>query len=72
MKQSILKKILILPAFLVFLSILAHSSFSQINADVVREGNLRFEQSIVNLRTTVEDGMNYLDNIDNNYLTKME
>ena len=71
MKQSILKKILILPALLVFLSILAHSSFSQINADVVREGNLRFEQSIVNLRTTVEDGMNYLDNIDNNYLTKM-
>ena len=41
------------------------------NSNVLKQGSLRFEKSIVNLKTTIEEGMIYLDNIDNNYLTKI-
>ena len=36
-----------------------------------KEDNFRFEQLIVNLRTTIEEEMIRLDNIDDNYLTKL-
>jgi len=71
MKPLFLKKMTTPPVFLMFLLITSHTVFSQTNSMIKKEGNLRMEQLIVSLRTTVEEGMISLDNIDDNYLTKL-
>ena len=71
MKRLLLKKITILPILLTYLLFTSYSVFSQTNSNVLKKSNLRFEQLIVNLRTTVEEGMIRLDKIDDNYLTKL-
>ena len=71
MKHSIFKKTAILPILIIFFLNISNPASSQTNSNVFKEGNLRFEQLLVNLRTTVEERMTYLDNIDSNYLTKM-
>ena len=71
MKHLFLKKITILPILFTFLLFTNYSVFSQTNSSVKKEGNLRFEQLFVNLRTTVEEGIKRLDKIDENYLTKL-
>ena len=71
MKHLLLKKTIILALLLTHLLFTSYSVSSQTNLNVLKEGNLRFEQLIVNLRTTVEEGMIRLDKIDDNYLTKL-
>ena len=71
MKQSLSKKTLVfLISTLIFL-LFTKFAFSQLNSNVLKQDSFRFEQSIVNLKTTIEEGMNHLDNIDDNYLTKI-
>ena len=71
MKQSLSKITLVfLISTLIFL-LFTKFAFSQLNSNVLKQDSFRFEQSIVNLKTTIEEGMNYLDNIDDNYLTKI-
>ncbi len=71
MKYSILKKMAILSIFLTFFLNIAISAFSQTNSNNEKEGNLKFERLITDLRTTVSEEVNHLDNIDDNYLMKM-
>ena len=71
MKNFLVKKTTMLLILLTYLMFTSYSVFSQTNSNVLKEGNLRFEQLIVNLRTTVEEGMIRLDKIDENYLTKL-
>ena len=71
MKYSILKKMAILSILLTYFLNIALSAFSQTNSNVEKEGNSKFEQLITDLRTTVSEEINHLDNIDNNYLMKM-
>ena len=71
MKPLFLKKMTILPVLLMSLLLTSHIVLSQTNTTIKKEGNLRLEQLIVSLRTTVEEGMISLDNIDDNYLTKL-
>ena len=71
MKQSLSKITLVfLISTLIFL-LVTKFAFSQLNSNVLKQDSFRFEQSIVNLKTTIEEGMNHLDNIDDNYLTKI-
>ncbi len=58
MKNLLLKKMIILPAFITFLLSTSHSVFS-------------FEQLIVNLRTVVKEEMARLNKVDNKYLTRL-
>ena len=71
MKHLLLKKIIILPGLLIYLLFTSYSVFSQTNSNVLKEDNMKFEHLIVNFRTAVEEGMIRLDNIDDNYLTKL-
>ena len=71
MKYLLVKRTGKLPILFIYLLLITHPAFSQTNSNVVKEGNLRFEQLIINLRTTVKAGMIRLDSIDNNYLTKL-
>ncbi len=71
MKYSILKKMAILSILLTYFLNIALSAFSQTNSNVEKEGNSKFEQLITDLRTTVSEEINHLDNIDDNYLIKM-
>ena len=61
----------IFPILLIFLILITHPIFSQTNSNIVKESDLRFEQLIVNLRTTVEEGITRLDKINDIYLTKL-
>ena len=67
----LLKKTTITLILLTYLLFTSYAVFSQTNSKVLKEGNLRFEQLIVNLRSTVEEEMIRLDKIDDNYLTKL-
>ena len=69
--RLLLKKTIIPPFLIMYLLFTSYSVSSQTNSNVLKEGNLGFEHLIVNLRTTVEEGMIRLDNIDQNYLTKL-
>ena len=71
MKPLFFKKMTILPVLLMYLLLTNHTVLSQTNSMIKKEGNLRLEKLIVNVRTTVEEGMISLDNIDYNYLTKL-
>ncbi|MFL2800387.1 MAG: cell wall hydrolase [Paracoccaceae bacterium] len=71
MKHLLLKKTTILSMLLTYLSFTSYSVFSQTSSNVLKEGNSRFEQLIVNLRMTVQEEMMRLDKIDDNYLTKL-
>ena len=71
MKHLLFKTTLIFPISILILLILKQFAFSQLNSNDLKQGSFRFEQSILNLKTTIEEGMNYLDNIDDNYLTKI-
>ena len=71
MKYFLVKKTIILPILLINFYLISHSGFSQTNSNVLKEDNLKLEHLIVNLRTTVEEGMMRLDNIDHNYLIKL-
>ena len=71
MKHLLLKETTILPILFTCLLFTSYSVFSQTNSNALKDGNLRFDQLIVNLRTTVEEGMMRLNEIDDNYLTKL-
>ena len=71
MKPLFLKKMIILPGLLMYLMLTSHAVLSQTNSTIKKEGNLRLEKLITTVRTTVEEGMTSLDNIDDNYLTKL-
>ena len=71
MKYLLLKKTTILHILLTYLLFINYSAFSQTNSKGLKEGSFRFEQLIVNLRATVEEGMERLDKIDDTYLTKL-
>ena len=71
MKPLFLKKMIILPGLLMYLLLTSHTVLSQTNSTIKKEGNLRLEKLITTVRTTVEEGMTSLDNIDDNYLTKL-
>ncbi len=71
MKPLIFKKMTILPILLMHLLFTSHTVFSQTNSIIKKEGNSRLEHLIESLRTTVEEGMIRLDNIDDNYLIKI-
>ena len=71
MKLLFFKKISILPVLLVYLLLTGHTVMSQTNSTIKKEGILRLEKLIVTVRTAVEEGMMGLDNIDDNYLTKL-
>jgi hypothetical protein len=71
MEQSLVKRTAILPILVIYILLIPHTGFSQKNSNVVKEGNLRFEKLIQNLRTTVKKEMIRLDSIDDNYLTKL-
>ena len=70
MKPLFFKKMTIFPILLMYLLLITHPILSQTNSNQKRK-RFRFERLIVNLRTTVEEGMIKLDNIDDNYLTKL-
>ena len=70
-KNLLLKKTTIPSILLTYLLFTSYSVFSQTNSNPLKEDNLRFEQLIMNLRTTVEEEMILLDKIDDNYLTKL-
>ena len=71
MKHLLFKITLIFPISILISLILTQVGFSQLNSNDLKQSSLRNEQSILNLKTTIEEGMNYLDNIDDNYLTKI-
>ena len=71
MKNSLLNRTGIFSTSLFFLLLVTHCVFSQTNSNMEKQGKLKIEQLIVNLRTTVEDGMSLLDNIDDDYLIKI-
>ena len=71
MKQLLSKTTLVFPISTLILLIFTKSAFSQLSTNVLKQDSFRFEQSIVGLKTTIEEGMNHLDNIDDNYLTKI-
>ncbi|MDC3107639.1 cell wall hydrolase [Paracoccaceae bacterium] len=71
MKPLVLKKMTILLTVFIHLVLTSHTVFPQTSSIVKKEGNLKLEQLIVSLRTTVEEGMIRLNNIDDNYLTKI-
>ena len=71
MKYAYFKISAIFPILLTYLILINDPIFSQTNSNTVKESNLRFERLIVNLRTTVEEEITRLDNINNNYLTKL-
>ena len=71
MKHLFLKKTTIINFLLTYLLFTSYSVSSQTNSNVLKDGNFRFEPLIVNLRTTVEEGMMRLNKIDDNYLTKL-
>ena len=71
MKHLLLKKTIILSILFKCLLFTSCSVFSQTNSNALKDGNLRFDQLIVNLRTTFEEGMMRLNKIDDNYLTKL-
>ena len=71
MKPLFFKKMIILPGLLMYLLLTSHTVLSQTNSTIKKEGNLRLEKLIMTVRTTVEEGMISLDNIDDNYLTKL-
>ena len=48
MKHLLLKKITILPILFTCLLFTSYSVFSQTNSNILKEGNLRFDQLIVN------------------------
>ncbi len=71
MRYSLVKgKIILAILFINFLSIM-HPALSQTTSNVGTEDNKRFEQLIVNLRTTVKEEFIRLNGIDKNYLTKL-
>ena len=71
MKTIFIKKMIILPVLLINLMSTSLTVFSQTNSIVKKEGNLKLEQLFVSLRTTVEEGMISINNIDDNYLKKL-
>ena len=71
MKPLFFKKMITLPVLLMYLLLTSHTVFAQTNSMIKKEGNLRLEKLIVTVRTVVEEGMIGLDNIDDNYLTKL-
>ena len=71
MKRLLLKKTTIISILFTCLLSTSCSVFSQTNSNALKDGNLRFDQLIVNLKTTVEEGMVRLNKIDDNYLTKL-
>ena len=71
MKTLLFKKIIILPICFTYLLLTSHNVFPQNNSITKKESNLRFEQLIVSLRETVEEGMTRLNKIDERYLTKL-
>ena len=71
MKKSLSKITLVFLILTLFFLLFTKFAFSQLNSNVLKQDSFRFEQSIVNLKTTIEEGMNHLDNIDDNYLTKI-
>ena len=71
MKYSLFNITAIFPILLICLILITKPSFSQKNSNTVKESNIRFERLIVNLRTTVEEGIVGLDNVNDNYLTKL-
>ena len=71
MKYSYFNITAIFPILFIYLILITHPIFSQTNSNIVKESDLKFEQLIVNLRTTVEEGIIRLDNINDNYLTKL-
>ena len=71
MKPLFFKKMIILPGILMYLLLTSHTVLSQTNSTIKKAGNLRLEKLIVTVRTTVEEGRTSLDNIDDNYLTKL-
>ena len=71
MKYSHFNITAIFPIVLICLVLITHPLLSQTNSNIVKESDLRFKQLIVNLKTTVEEGIMRLDNINDNYLTKL-
>ena len=71
MKPLLFKKIITLPILFIFLLLTSNTVFPQNDAITKKESNLRFEQLIMSLRETVEEGMMRLDKIDEKYLTKL-
>ena len=71
MKPLFFRKMIILPVSLIYLLLTSHTVLSQTSSMIKKESNLRFEKLIVTVRTTVEEGIINLDNIDHNYLTKL-
>ena len=71
MKPLFFKKMMIFPVLLMYLLLTSHTVLSQTNSIIKKEGNLRLEKLIVTVKTTVEEVMESLDNIDDNYLTKL-
>ena len=71
MKPLFFKKMIIFPGLLMYLLLTSHTVLSQTNPTIKKAGNLRLEKLIVTVRTTVEEGMTSLDNINDNYLTKL-
>jgi hypothetical protein len=71
MKPLFFKKMIIIPVLLMYLLLTSQTVLSQTNSMIKKEGNLSLEKLIVTVRTTVEEGMMSLDNIDANYLTKL-
>ena len=71
MKHLIINQIALLLTSLICLIQMSHVTFAQETSKALKEGNLKLEQSIVDLRITVKEELNYLDKIDNNYLTQM-
>ncbi len=71
MKYSRLNIAAIFHILLVYLILITQPIFSQTNSNIMEDSNLRFEQLIENLRTTVGEEMMRLDNINDNYLTKL-
>ena len=64
MKPLFFKKMTILPVLLMYLLLTSHTVLSQTNSMIKKEGNLRLQKLMVTVKTTVEEGMISLDNID--------
>ena len=71
MKPLCFKKMMILPVLFMYLLLTSHNVLSQTNSMIKKEGNMILEKLIMTVKTTVEEGMKSLDNIDDNYLTKI-
>ncbi len=71
MKNKLKQIMITIPIFIIYLFNLTNIVFSQTKSNVVSNDELRVGQMIVDLRTTVKDGIQNLNKIDDNYLTKI-